>query len=162
MTSMSSSSSQALAQALGRIPTGLYIVTTLQGEEPIGFVGSFLMQVAFDPPGLCLAIAKERPHLDAIRGSGVFGVSILGEGSSSLMGPLLRKTKQGDPFDELRSSTAEGGVKRLDDALAFLSCRFRGEHDAGDHVVVFGEVESGELLREGEPAIHLRRNGLSY
>ena len=103
--------SQTIGQALGRIPTGLYIVTTLQGQDPIGFVASFLMQIAFDPPGVCMAIAKERPHLEAIRRSGVFGVSILGESSSKLMAPFLRRTKE-DPFGELRTSTAAGGVSR--------------------------------------------------
>ena len=153
--------SQTIGQALGRIPTGLYIVTTLQGQDPIGFVASFLMQIAFDPPGVCMAIAKERPHLEAIRRSGVFGVSILGESSSKLMAPFLRRTKE-DPFGELRTSTAAGGVKRLDDAIAFLSCRFSGEHDAGDHVVVFGVVDGGDLLQEGAPSIHLRRDGFQY
>ena len=32
----------------------------------------------------------------------------------------------------------------------------------GDHVVVFGTVEAGEKLRDGEPSIHLRKNGLAY
>ena len=37
-----------------------------------------------------------------------------------------------------------------------------GEHNAGDHVVVFGVVESGVRAREGEPLTHSRKNGLRY
>ena len=33
---------------------------------------------------------------------------------------------------------------------------------AGDHVVIFGEVLAGGILREGDPTVHLRKNGLSY
>ena len=31
-----------------------------------------------------------------------------------------------------------------------------------DHVVLFGEVSDAVILREGDPSIHLRRNGLGY
>ena len=47
-------------------------------------------------------------------------------------------------------------------ALAWLSCKLTGEHDAGDHVVVFGRVTDAECPRDGDPSIHLRKNGLAY
>jgi flavin reductase (DIM6/NTAB) family NADH-FMN oxidoreductase RutF len=47
-------------------------------------------------------------------------------------------------------------------ALAWLECRLTGEHATGDHVIVFGTVEHGGLLRAGDPAVHLRKNGLAY
>jgi flavin reductase (DIM6/NTAB) family NADH-FMN oxidoreductase RutF len=50
----------------------------------------------------------------------------------------------------------------LEGALAWLDCRLVGEHETGDHVVVFGVVEDGATLRDGEPTTHVRRNGLSY
>ena len=65
-----SSAPPPLAQALGRIPTGLYVVTTLHEGRPLGFVGSFLMQVGFVPPVLSVAIASGREHLGAIRAHG--------------------------------------------------------------------------------------------
>lgn len=153
-----------LARALGRIPTGLYVVSTLNGSgRPLGFLGSFLMQVGFEPPVLCLAIAKGRAHLDAVRVSRVLAVSVLDGESKGLMGGFFRPAPDGaSPFDSLETKRAPSGAPVLSGSLAWLDLRYAGEHDAGDHVVVFGEATAGEILRDGDPAIHLRKNGLGY
>lgn len=152
-----------LGQALGRVPTGLYLVTTLDKGQPLGFVGSFVMQVGFQPPMLSVAVGKERGPLAALRSSGHFGVSILDKASESVMGRFFRKYEPGQgPFDGLETSSGPAGSPIVKSALAWLDCRVRGEFDGGDHVIVFGEVVGGELLREGDPSIHLRKNGLGY
>lgn len=149
-----------LAQALGRIPTGLYIVTTRMGEQPLGLVGSFVMQVGFEPPTLMVAVGEGRDHLAAIRSSGRFAVSILDQDSSSLMGAFF--SKDSSPFDSLAHEDSPGGLPVFTDALAWLDCKVTGEHSTGDHVSVFGTVEAARLLRSGDPSIHLRTDGLSY
>ena len=152
-----------LAQALGRIPTGLYVVTTLREERPLGFVGSFVMQVGFEPPLLSVAVAKEREHLAAIRAHGRFAVSVLDAASQGAMSAFFRKHEPGrTAFDQLEHRASPAGLPILAGALAWLDCRVTGEHVGGDHVVLFGEVEHGELLRAGDPSIHLRKNGLGY
>lgn len=152
-----------LALALGRIPTGLYVVTTLKDERPFGFVGSFLMQVGFDPPVVSIAIGKDREHLAAIRAHGRFGVSVLDGASQKLMAPFLKRHEPGrSAFDQVEHRPSPSGLPVLAGALAWLDCRVTGEHAAGDHAVVFGCVEHGELLRAGDPAVHLRKNGLEY
>jgi flavin reductase (DIM6/NTAB) family NADH-FMN oxidoreductase RutF len=152
----------AIAQALGRIPTGLYVVSTRHEGRPLGFVGSFVMQVGFQPPTLCVAIGEDRPHLRAIRESGRFTVSILGGAQRGLMTPFFRQWPEGSsPFDQVAHVDLLGGPA-LAEALAWLDCRLAGERPTGDHVVVFGEIERGELCGSGEPAIHLRKNGLAY
>jgi flavin reductase (DIM6/NTAB) family NADH-FMN oxidoreductase RutF len=153
----------SLARALGRIPSGLFIVTTRQEDRPLGFLASFLMQVGFEPPTVSVAVGKEREHLGAIRDHGAFAVSILDKQSSGVMGAFFRKPEPGTtPFDGLVTREAPSGCLLLPDSLAWLDCRLQGEHAVGDHVVVFGEVSAAELLREGEPSIHLRADGLRY
>jgi len=147
-----------LALALGRVPTGLYIVTTRVGETPLGFVGSFVVQVGFEPPTVCVAIGSGRTHLAAVRESGRFAVSILDGASQGLMGAFFK----GDAFERVEHVDSPGGMPVLPGALAWLDCAVSGEHGVGDHVVVFGTVEHAALQREGDPSVHLRRNGLGY
>ena len=152
-----------LALALGRIPTGLYVVATAGSQGPLGFVGSFVMQVGFEPPTVCVAIGRDRDHLAAIRAAGRFGVSVLDAQSSKVMGAFFRKYEPGESaFDHVEHRAAPGGSPVLEEALAWLECRVAGEHDAGDHIVVFGTVDDAALAREGDPSVHLRRNGLAY
>jgi flavin reductase (DIM6/NTAB) family NADH-FMN oxidoreductase RutF len=152
-----------LALALGRIPTGLYVVTTLREGKPLGFVGSFVMQVGFEPPVVSVAIGKAREHLTAIRAHGRFGVSVLDGASQRLMAPFFKRHEPGrSAFDLVEHRPSPAGLPVLADALAWLDCRVTGEHATGDHVVVFGLVEHGELQRQGDPTVHLRKNGLEY
>ncbi|MEZ5977518.1 MAG: flavin reductase family protein [Planctomycetota bacterium] len=152
-----------IARALGRIPSGLFIVTTSGPAGPIGFLGSFVQQVGFAPPTVAVAVGKDRDHLAGMRESGHFAVSVLDAGSKHAMPPFFGKLEPGrTPFDVLAHRLTEEGPAILEDALAWFVCRVSGEHELGDHVVVFGEVVAGDLAREGDPSVHLRKNGLSY
>lgn len=149
-----------IARALGRMPCGLYIVTTQGTDGPLGFLGSFAAQVGFDPPTVCIAVGKDRAHLAAMRASGRFALSILDGASSGLMKPFFGKG--GDPFADIATASTAAGSTILPDALAWLDCQVTGEHEVGDHFVVFGAVDEASLQREGDPKVHLRKNGLGY
>lgn len=152
-----------LAQALGRIPSGLFVVTTVGEAGPLGFLGSFVQQVGFDPPTVAVAVGQGRDHLAAMRACGHFAVSVLDADAKHCMAPFFGKVPEGQgPFDVVAHRASENGPPILDDALAWFSCRITGEHDAGDHVVVFGEAIEGARQRDGDPSVHLRKNGLSY
>lgn len=152
-----------LALALGRVPTGLYIVTTLDGDTPVGFVGSFVMQNGLEPPVLSVAVGKARGPLAPLRANGRFAVSVLDAESQGVMSAFFRKYEDGQtPFDKLEVEHAPGGSPVLTKALAWLECRITGEHELDDHIVLFGEVEAGSQAREGAPSLHLRKNGLGY
>ncbi len=160
---MTETAESQLALALGRIPQGMYIITSREGGAPIGFVGSLFMQVGFEPPMVCIAVAKGRDHLVAMREHGYFGVSILDQQSSGAMGPFFKNYDPGESaFDHVSFQDAPEGCPVMGDALAWLECKITGEHATGDHIVVFGKVISAQQNRSGEPSVHLRKNGLGY
>ena len=160
---MSTEEITPLAQALGRVSSGLYIVTTRTPDGPMGFLGSFVGQVGFEPPTVAVAIADGRDHLAAIREQGHFGLSIIDKESSGLMGAFFKKLPEGQtPFDDLKLHETEAGVPVLADSLGWLTCRVTSEHKPCEHVVLFGEVVDGAMLRDGTPSSHVRKNGLSY
>lgn len=153
----------SVARVLGRIPCGLYIVAAAVDGVRHGFVASFLMQVGFEPPTICVAVGRTRPSLEALRRSVRFAVSILDAKSTRVMTPFLRRHGEGQsPFDQVSAGEAAGGSPVVEGALAWFECLLRGEHETGDHSVLFGEVVEARLQREGDPAVHLRKNGLQY
>jgi len=152
-----------LSAALGRIPSALYVVSSLRAGEPVGFVGSLVQQVGFSPPTLCLAVAKDREPLRDLRTTGRFSLSLLDASSRSRMGRFLKHHEPGvSPYAGLALGHTPAGLPYLAEGLAWFECRIVGEHESGDHVVVFAEVEAAATLREGQPHVHLRRNGLAY
>jgi flavin reductase (DIM6/NTAB) family NADH-FMN oxidoreductase RutF len=152
-----------LARALGRIPSGLYLVTSLAEGQPLGFVASFVQQFGFEPPTVAVGVGRTRGALEAIRTSRHFAVNVLDGESKHLLPPFFGKVPQGEgPFDRLARSTPNGRCTVLDEALAWVECEVSGEHELADHVVVFGRCLAGGLWREGAPTVHLRRDGLGY
>lgn len=152
-----------LARAIGRIPSGLFIATTQGPDGPLGFVASFVMQAGFAPPTISVAVGKGRGPLEAMRSSGRFAVSVVDKPSSGVMGPFFKPVPEGEtPFDGLATATTEAGSTVLTECLAWMDCKVTGEFETGDHVIVFGEVTEGDLLREGDSSVHLRRDGLGY
>ncbi len=152
-----------LARALGRVPSGLYIVTANGPHGPLGFLGSFVQQVGFEPPTVVVGVGADRPHLAALRSSKGFAICVLDAASKGLMAAFYKAPPAGeDVFAGLATARTPAGEWVLSDALAWIECKVVGEHPAGDHVVVFGAATAGALTREGESLVHLRRNGLSY
>ncbi|MFO1011318.1 MAG: flavin reductase family protein [Planctomycetota bacterium] len=152
-----------LARALGRIPSGLFIVTTVVDGRPAGFLASFVMQASLTPPIVSVAVGRDRPILADLRRAGAFAVSVLDVESRRAMSAFTRRLGDGEtPFDRLALARTPAGLPALAESLAWFECLIVGEQAAGDGVLVLGEVVAGALLREGEPHVHLRKNGLSY
>ena len=64
-------------QAVGRIIGSLCVVTATQGEIKTGMLASWVTQASFNPPGLTIAVAKDRAMENLTHTSNPFIVNIL-------------------------------------------------------------------------------------
>ena len=64
--------------------------------------------------------------------------------------------KGADRFAKIAYGTARSGAPILDDAIAFVDCETVAEHDAGDHVIVVGNVLELGYAPEGKPLLFYR------
>ena len=141
-----------VARALGRIPSGLFIVTTRSEAGPLGMLGSFVMQVGFEPPTVCVSIAAGRDHLGAIRSSGRFALSVVDDASSGVMAPFFRKLPAGQmPFADLATRATPAGSLVLSDCLAWLDCRVFARLEGGDRIYYWADVIAGKTVGQGRP-----------
>lgn len=161
---MNEAQHHSIGKALGRIPSGVFILTARHGDEQSAMMASWVQQVAFDPPMVSLAIAGQRPIARLIRDSGRFALSVLGQDDGYLMKKYARGVPPGDDaFAEVKTMEVTGGVRVLADALAYLDCRLHRNVDlAADHELFIGIIETGRQLREGPAFIHQRGNGFHY
>jgi 3-hydroxy-9,10-secoandrosta-1,3,5(10)-triene-9,17-dione monooxygenase reductase component len=155
---------QALGRALGRIPSGVFILTTRHNEQRSAMMASWVQQAAFDPPAVSIALAKGRPIAQLIAAGGRCALSILPAGDTSLMKRYARGAEPGaDPFAGVAIIDTPAGQPALADALAYLDCRVITKADfGGDHDLLIAEVEHGQLLRDGQAFTHQRGNGFHY
>jgi len=154
---------EIVAKALGKIPSGLFVITAENNGEVAAFTGSFLVQAGFEPPLLALSVNKKSSGLEIIKNSGKFGVNILRDNQLKTVGFFARPKAEGDDkFGEYAHKLTANGTIILEDCLAWLSCQVFSSHEAGDHELILGEIVAGELTGEGSPATHVRKNGFNY
>jgi flavin reductase (DIM6/NTAB) family NADH-FMN oxidoreductase RutF len=155
---------RGIAAALGRIPSGLFILTAQHEDRRTGMLASWVQQMCFQPPMISVAVAKGRPIMPLISESRKFGICQIARGDRLFM----RKFASGlnpceDPFlgFEMVHDTAIG-VPILANVLGYLECELCCHMDVeGDHDLFVGRVRSGNFL-QGEPMVHLRENGFRY
>ncbi|MFN9636528.1 MAG: diflavin flavoprotein [Synechococcaceae cyanobacterium] len=159
-----------LDKALGRLSGGLYVVTARQGEGESArsgaMVASWVSQASFEPPGISVAVAKDRAIESLLQVGDRFVLNILREDNhQGLLRHFLRRFPPGaDRFagvSVLEGAAAGGPV--LGDALAFLGCRVAQRMEGPDHWIIYAEVEQGNVAdTSASTAVHHRKVGNHY
>ena len=159
-----------LDKALGRLSGGLYIVTASQEEggskRSSAMVASWVSQASFKPPGLTVAVAKDRAIEALMQVGDRFVINVLKESNfQSILRHFLKRFPPGaNRFEgvNILEDTAKGGPV-LADALAFLDCCVVQRLEGPDHWIIYAIVEQGNIAdTESNTAIHHRKVGNHY
>jgi flavin reductase (DIM6/NTAB) family NADH-FMN oxidoreductase RutF len=154
---------QALAAALGRVPSGLFVLTVRQRDQETGMLASWVQQCSFDPPRVSVAVQRGRFVHGLLTDGAAFAVNVLAAGQTDLLKHFGKGFGPDEPaFTGLEVERTPTGAAVLTAALAHLDCRVAGRFAAGDHDLVIGEVLGGRLHADGPPAVHVRKTGLKY
>ena len=159
-----------LDKALGRLSGGLYVVTarqqTADGARSSAMVASWVSQASFDPPGITVAVAKDRAIESLMQVGDRFVLNILREDNhQQLLRHFLKRFPPGaDRFAGIATlDGAAAGGPVLGDALAFLGCRVLQRLEGPDHWIIYAEVEQGNVSdTEATTAVHHRKVGNHY
>lgn len=149
--------------ALGRVASGLFILTARHGSRDTGMLASWVQQCSFDPPRISAAFGRDRWILDWLAPGAAFAVNVLGEGQKQFLAHFGKGFGPGEPaFEGLEVKRDPHAAPMLLAAHAFLDCRVAVRVDVGDHVLVIGNVLGGEVLNDSRPATHVRKSGRHY
>lgn len=152
-------------QAVGRIVGSVCVLCAQQGDVSTGMLGSWISQATFSPPGLTVAIAKDRAIESLMYPGSKFALNILEEGHHLEYTKHFRKNfaPGEDRFTNFSTTVADNGCKILTDALAYLECSVQERMECGDHWVIYATVDNGKLIKpNGVTAINHRKTGTHY
>ncbi|MDJ0677813.1 MAG: diflavin flavoprotein [Calothrix sp. MO_167.B42] len=155
----------SVEQAVGRILGSLCVVTAKQGDISSAMLASWVSQASFSPPGLTIAVAKDRALESLMYSGNKFVLNILKEGNHlGLMKHFLKPFAPGeDRFAEVGYKDAENGCPILNDALAYLECSVQSRMEIGDHWLIYATLDNGQVLNlDGVTAVHHRKSGTHY
>lgn len=152
-----------VGKALGRVPSGLFVVTAKFNDKEDAVLASWVNQCSFDPPALTVALGLTRQARLLVEASKSFIVNVLGKDSNNLMKHFFKAPAEGvSIFDGLNVGKGLHDIKILNDAVAYVECELRQQSAFGDHVVYVGEIVGGKMLKGGDPYFHIRDNGFNY
>jgi len=156
-------SESQLAAVLGRVPSGLFILTIRHNGHETGMLTSWVMQAGFEPPMISVALKKGRYVAGWISDGAPFVLNVVGENRKSLVSHFGRGFEHWEEaFDGLKLIRTSSDIPALADALGYLECRVASHIDSGDHRIFLAEVISGSTAADGQPYVHIRKNGLRY
>ncbi|MEM9089572.1 MAG: diflavin flavoprotein [Cyanobacteria bacterium P01_F01_bin.53] len=154
-----------LQKALGRISSGLYIITATKGNASSAMLASWITQASFEPLGFTVAVAKDRAIESFMQVGDTFVLNVLEEGNHlPLMKHFLKRFPPGaDRFAGIRTRPAENKSPILADALAYLECKASSRMELSDHWLVYCTVDNGKVAKdEAQTAVHHRKVGTYY
>ena len=149
-----------VGKALGKVASGLYVVTTKCDDKEDAVLASWVNQCAFEPPAVTIALATLRSARLLVEASEAFIVNVLPKEDMTLLKHFSRPPEE--IFKGVKTRKGFNGIKILTDAVSYLECEVTHSMQAGDHVLYVGEIVGGNTLKGDEPYIHVRDNGFNY
>jgi len=155
--------------ALGRIVGSLCVLTAVKGTESSqlngAMIASWISQASFSPPGLTIAVAKDRAIEALLHSEDLFAINIIAQGrQNEIMKQFLQPFKPGaDRFAGVDLETSPGGQPILPDSLAWLEGKVKQRMECGDHWLIYAEISHGKVIDSNSiTAVHHRTSGSNY
>jgi flavin reductase (DIM6/NTAB) family NADH-FMN oxidoreductase RutF len=154
---------KTLASALGRIPSGVFVLTAAHGGVETGMLASWVQQCAFKPPIISFVILRGRPIAELLPKDADLTLNILEANQTDLIAHFGKGfTLNDDAFHDLDIQRAPPHGPILTESLAFLHGKVLDRIAVSDHDLYVAEVTAGALLDDGQPMVHIRKNGFHY
>jgi len=142
-------------QALGSFASGVTVITSLDGADPVGTTVSAFSALSMDPPLVLVCLASTSNTLAHIERSGFFGVNILASGQSD---HALRfaSSKGTNKFESIDFCAGGTGAPLLTGASATIDCVLHEILPGGDHAILLGHAQSSVVNLELAPLTYFR------
>lgn len=140
--------------ALYKISYGLYIVSSIKGDNPNGQIANTVTQVTSEPIQVTIALSKLNLTHDYVSESGVFSASVLSQNTPmSMIGRFgFSSGRDQNKFTDIQYRIGETGAPIiLENSVAFLEAEVVSQLDVGTHTIFNGKVIDTQKLNDHEP-----------
>lgn len=155
---------QAKRSVLRLFTYGMYAVTAHHSDRNGVFLANWLSQCSFEPPMLMLSVERDSTTLQLILASELFAVHVLASGQREFAG-MLGKSSRTNPHKLDAVRWRPGELTRnpiLQDALGVVECRVVSQADAGDSIVLVGEIIQAELFNHELAPLTMQETGFKH
>lgn len=144
--------STAFREALGCFGTGVTVITTNTDQGPRAITVNSFASVSLDPPLVLWCLAKDSNRFDDFNTSRHYSIHVMGQDQQE---QALRFARDGKDFSHVEWAHDPARRPQLSGCLARFDCQVHAQHDAGDHLIIVGEVQK-VMYRNGKGLIFKR------
>ncbi len=120
---------------------GVYIVTSMDGERPVGCIANSIMQITSSPASVAVSINHDNYTNGCIEKTGKFAFSVMAEDSDTgLIGNFgFRSGKDVDKFEHVGYEMVQG-LPVVKYTCGYVVCKVTDKMETATHTVFLGEV----------------------
>lgn len=141
--------------ALSRFASGVTVVTGVRpGGGLAGVTASAFISVSLRPPLIAVCLDKTTTCIEAFTQGSHFAIHVLDKRQKPLSEHFSQRSC--DKFQGISYRVSRQGCPLLEGSLALIECSRAAVHDAGDHFLIVGRVETLDTAANGLPLLHFR------
>ncbi|MEX0370011.1 MAG: flavin reductase family protein [Tateyamaria sp.] len=140
-------SSRQLRDAFGKFATGVTVITVPSSDGPIAIVANSFSSVSLDPALVLWSVDRNARRFPYFEEADHYAIHVLASEQNDVCTLAARDAHMLNAHPHTLNAD---GVPLIDHCLARFECRRVAAHDAGDHVIIVGQVQRTEM-RDGQP-----------
>jgi flavin reductase (DIM6/NTAB) family NADH-FMN oxidoreductase RutF len=153
-------------RVLWKMPSGLYVVGSRDGDRRNGMTLNWGSQLSFDPKMLGISVERDAFTHELIAAGRVFSLNLIDREDRAIVRKFTKpvevdtdaRTLNGFPYHDGRT-----GAPVLDQAVAFLDCEVRQDVELGNHTLFLGEiVDCGFQKAEETEVLRMEDTRMNY
>lgn len=145
-------------EAMANYPTGVTVVTAIDEKgTPIGLTVNSFASVSLDPLLVLWSIDKRVSTYETFTKIDRFAINILGDNQADVA--TLFASRHQDRFANCAWDLSEYKLPIIKDTIASLQCKTFKRVEAGDHMILIGEIIEIDVEKKLPLLYHGRKMG---
>ena len=136
-------------EAFYTLSYGLYIISSISGDNRNGYIANTAFQVTAEPSQIAISCNRNNLTAEIIEAGKVFSISVLSQDASSELIGLMgyQSGRDINKFENLNYITGKSGAPIvIDNTVAWFDCELVARYDVGTHILFIGKVIDNELI----------------
>lgn len=149
--------SKEFKEAVGKFPTGVAIISTVDNGDLWGFTANSFVSVSLSPPLVSFCLDKESGSFAAFSRAEYFAVSILAGNQADIAKHFAHKSS--NKFVNIDYKIVDfSGVPLITGAICFIECQKYNQFECGDHFIFIGKVMKTKVNSKKSPLLYFAKS----
>lgn len=141
-----------LRNAMGRFATGVCLITIYTDDRrPLALTANSFSSVSLDPPLALWSLQNNSDVYADYASQRAFAINVLADEQQAMSNQYARKGQH--ELDPAHFREGSCGAPVIRNALVNLECEMYATYEAGDHLIILGQIHNMHERPHGKPLL---------